>query len=114
MMGLTFKEDYPDLRNSKVADLVCELVEYGCKVSVHDPLAKSHDAQHEYGISLTVWDDLPDDVDAVVLAVGHSAYLTKSVDELLHSLKPGGVVIDVKSVLDRKTVADEGYSLWRL
>jgi UDP-N-acetyl-D-galactosamine dehydrogenase len=114
VLGLTFKEDCPDLRNSKVADVVSELEEYGCKVCVHDPLAESEEAHHEYGISLTEWSDLPDDVDAVVLAVGHGEYLTKSVDELLVSLKPGRVVIDVKSALDRKAVITEGYSLWRL
>jgi len=114
VMGLTFKEDCPDLRNSKVADVVSELEEYGCKVSVHDSLAESIEAQHEYNINLTEWGDLPDNVDAVVLAVGHSEYLLKSAGELLASLKPGGVVIDVKSALDRKSVTDAGFSLWRL
>jgi UDP-N-acetyl-D-galactosamine dehydrogenase len=114
VLGLAFKENCPDLRNSKVADLVCELEESGCDVSVHDPLAKHDEAQHEYGITLTDWDDLPAGADAVVLAVGHSDYLAKPSDELLTSLKSGGVVIDVKSLLDRKTIADGGYSLWRL
>jgi UDP-N-acetyl-D-galactosamine dehydrogenase len=114
VLGLTFKENCPDLRNSKVADVVRELEEYGCVVSVHDPLAGSEEAHYEYGISLTEWNDLPDDADAVVLAVGHSDFLAKSADELLTSLKPGGVVIDVKSALDRKAVADGGHLLWRL
>jgi len=114
VLGLTFKENCPDLRNSKVADVVRELTEYGCIVSVHDPLAESADARHEYGISLTGWDALPIDADAVVLAVGHSEYLAMSTGELLATLKPGGVVIDVKSLLDRKSVVAEGYSLWRL
>ncbi len=114
VLGLTFKEDCPDLRNSKVADVAHELEEYGCNVSVHDPLAESDEAQHEYGIALTQWDDLPIDADAAVLAVGHADYLGKSIDDLLTPLKPGGVVIDVKSALDRKEVAKAGYSLWRL
>lgn len=114
VLGLAFKENCPDLRNSKVADLVRELEDSGCEVCVHDPLAKHNEAQHEYGITLTEWDDLPADADAVVLAVGHSDYLAKSSGELLTSLKAGGAVIDVKSLLDRKTVAAAGYSLWRL
>jgi UDP-N-acetyl-D-glucosamine/UDP-N-acetyl-D-galactosamine dehydrogenase len=114
VLGLTFKEDCPDLRNSKVADFVNELVEYGCIVSVHDVLADSDEALQEYGISLKNWDDLPDDADAVVLAVGHGDYLSKPIDELLVNLKPGGVVIDVKSALDRDEVTSAGYSLWRL
>jgi len=114
VLGLTFKEDCPDLRNSKVADVVHELADYGCVVSVHDPIAESAEAEHEYGISLTAWDALPKDADAVVLAVGHREYLAKRIKELLTNLKPGGVVVDVKSALDRKAIADSGYKLWRL
>jgi len=114
VLGLTFKENCPDLRNSKVADVVRELKEYGCTVSVHDSLAEADEAQHEYGIALSQWDDLPVDADAVVLAVGHEEYLNKSTEGLLYRLKPGGVVIDVKSVLDRHEVARAGFSLWRL
>jgi len=114
VLGLTFKEDCPDLRNSKVADVVHELKEYGCEVTVHDPLAESEEAEHEYGISLVSWKDIPADVDAIILAVSHKKYLVKSTGELLANLKPGGVVVDVKSSLDRKAVADGGYSLWRL
>jgi len=114
VLGLTFKENCPDLRNSKVADVVRELEDFGCDVSVHDPFAKHDEAQHEYGINLTNWDDLPADADAVVLAVGHSDYLAKSPGELLAGLKTGGAVIDVKSVLDRDEIADAGYKLWRL
>jgi len=64
VLGLTFKEDCPDLRNSKVADLVKELQSFGCDVSVHDPIAENHEAEHEYGISLTAWDKLPGQADA--------------------------------------------------
>ena len=114
VLGLTFKEDCPDLRNSKVADVVRELEEYGCIVSVHDPLAEASEAHDEYNIRLTEWSDLRDNADALILAVEHSEYLTKSTKELLACLKKGGVVIDVKSALDRKTITDGGYSLWRL
>jgi len=114
VLGLTFKENCPDLRNSKVAEVVWELEEYGCKVAVHDPLAAPKEAEHEYGIKLTTWDDLPRDADAAVLAVAHDEYLKMSQKQLLRFLKPGGVVIDVKSALDREAIAIGGYSLWRL
>ncbi len=114
VLGLTFKENCPDLRNSKVAEVVRELEEYGCVVSVHDPLASNEEARHEYGIQLSKWDDLPEDADAMVLAVGHKQYIDRPIKELLSGLKPGGVVIDVKSALDRQAVVDGGHALWRL
>jgi len=80
----------------------------------YHPLAESKEAEHEYGISLTEWSDLPDDADAIILAIGHNEYLSKSTDELLVNLKPGGVVVDVKSALDREAVSTAGYSRWRL
>jgi len=75
VLGLTFKENCPDLRNSKVADLVKELQDFGCDVAVHDPIAESQEAEHEYGIRLTPWDQLPDNADAIVAAVSHAEYL---------------------------------------
>jgi UDP-N-acetyl-D-galactosamine dehydrogenase len=114
ILGLTFKENCADLRNSRVIDVIHELDDYGVDVLVHDPIAKNDEARHEYGISLTAWSDLPADADALVLAVGHSDYLARSTEALLASLKPGGVVIDVKSLLDRGEVTRAGYRLWRL
>jgi len=114
VLGLTFKEDCPDLRNSKVAEVVRELEEYGCIVSVHDPLASHEEAKHEYGIKLSKWTDLPSDADAMVLAVGHKGYIDMPIKELLSGLKSGGVVVDVKCALDRQAVADGGHALWRL
>lgn len=114
VLGLTFKENCPDLRNSKVADVVMELKEFGCDVFVHDPLAKSNDAIHEYGIELTEWNALPSDSDAIVAAVSHTEYLIKPIHELLSKLKPDGVFIDIKSAYDPINVASTGASLWRL
>lgn len=112
--GLTFKENCPDLRNSKVADVVKALEEYGCEVSVHDPIAEPDEAVHEYGIILTPWDKLPVQVDAIIAAVSHKEYLAMPVTDILGKLKKGGVFIDVKSAYDRKIVHAAGYSLWRL
>lgn len=114
VMGLSFKENCPDLRNSKVADVVHELQDYGCNVFVHDPISKNDQAMREYSISLTEWDQLPDAADTVVLAVPHAEYLSQPLEKLMAFLKPGGTVIDVKSVLDRKEVTTKGYLFWRL
>jgi UDP-N-acetyl-D-glucosamine/UDP-N-acetyl-D-galactosamine dehydrogenase len=114
VLGLTFKENCPDLRNSKVADLVNELQEFGCDVSVHDPLADSKEAMHEYGIALVDWDDLPQSADAIVAAVSHNEYASQSVTQLFSKLKTGGVVIDIKSAYQPELIEAAGYKVWRL
>ncbi len=113
VLGLTFKENCPDLRNSKVVDIIRELKEYGMTVHVHDPHGESAEAEHEYGIALTAWDKMPA-ADALVLAVAHKEYLAMPLDNLLSKAVPNGCVIDVKSALDRTTVAAKGFTLWRL
>ncbi len=114
ILGLTFKENCPDLRNSKVADLVKELQEFGCDVSVHDPLAESKEAMHEYGITLIEWSALPDQADAIVAAVSHNEYTSQPVMQLLAKLKPGGVFIDIKSAYSCEAIEAAGITLWRL
>ncbi len=114
VLGLTFKENCPDLRNSKVADLVRELKEFGCDVSVHDPLAESKEAEHEYGISLTSWDDLPGNADAIVAAVSHNEYTEQPLERLLAKLKPAGVFVDIKSAYSQEELKAAGVTLWRL
>src|SRR6266851_6383276 len=109
VLGLTFKENCPDLRNSKVADVVRELKELGCEVSVHDPIADSRDAVHEYGVALTSWEELPLQADAIVAAVPHSSYMAMPFRELLSRLKRNGVFIDVKSAFDRTAVREAGF-----
>lgn len=114
VLGLTFKEDCPDLRNSKVADLVEELRSFGCNVVVHDPIAVNDEAEHEYGISLTPWDELPPQADAIVAAVSHRQYRDMRLPELLGRLKKGGVFADVKSAYDAEAIREYGALLWRL
>ena len=114
VLGLTFKENCPDLRNSKVADVVRELKELGCEVSVHDPIADSRDAVREYGLILTPWEDLPVRADAIVAAVPHRSYLVMPLREILSRLKRNGVFIDVKSAFDRIAVSQAGFRMWRL
>jgi UDP-N-acetyl-D-galactosamine dehydrogenase len=113
VLGMTFKENCPDLRNTKVIDIVTELKAFGQEVRIHDPYADSKEAVEHYGISLAQWDDLPA-ADVLVLAVAHHAYLDMPLDALLAKVKPGGCVIDVKSVLDRDALAARKLTLWRL
>lgn len=114
VLGLTFKENCPDIRNSKVADLIKELQEFGCDVSVHDPRAEAIGAMHEYGIALTEWNALPDQADAIVAAVSHAEYVDQPVERLLAKLKPAGVFIDIKSTYSPEAIEAAGFALWRL
>jgi UDP-N-acetyl-D-galactosamine dehydrogenase len=113
VLGLTFKENCPDLRNSKVADLVRELQDYGCEVAVHDPIAEPLEAEHEYGITLTALDKLPHG-DAIVAAVSHIEYLEMALEDLLKKLKPGGIFVDVKAAYPASRITESGRVLWRL
>lgn len=113
MLGVTFKENVPDIRNSKVADIVKELHEFGVRVQVSDPLADSEDVGHEYGLELVPFDSL-EPADAVLLAVPHHAFTDLTWNGVAAMLKQGtGVVADVKSVLDAGS-CPENISLWRL
>jgi len=113
ILGLTFKEDVPDTRNSRVVDIVRELESFGLQVQVHDPLANPEDSMHEYGLIVTELGALRP-ADAVILAVAHSSYV-KGGWPLIQKLLAGGsgLVFDVKMKLDRSTKPD-GIELWRL
>ena len=113
VLGLTFKENCADLRNSKVIDVIRELESFGCEVLVHDPVAEPREAQHEYGVRLVHWDALPV-ADAMVAAVAHSDYAELSEAGLLARLKPGGVFADVKSSYDAVVLSAAGARVWRL
>ena len=113
VLGLTFKEDVPDLRNSKVIYEIRELQSYGMKVHVHDPIASPEDAMHEYGVTLTPWDELPP-AKAIVAAVSHAEYRKQDIESLTRQLTNGGVFADVKSAYDRQTLEKLGYCVWRL
>jgi UDP-N-acetyl-D-glucosamine/UDP-N-acetyl-D-galactosamine dehydrogenase len=113
VIGLTFKENCPDLRNSKVADMISELKSYGLEVNVHDPLADRDEAQHEYGIDLVSWDDLPQ-AKAVIVAVAHKEVLDRPLSEFQSKLEEKGCFIDVKSKFDLPAMQEAGYQTWRL
>ncbi|MGH8658439.1 MAG: nucleotide sugar dehydrogenase [Gammaproteobacteria bacterium] len=113
MLGLTFKENVPDLRNTRVIDIVRELKDYQIDVQIADPLADPVEARHEYGIDLTPESELRA-AHAVVFAVAHQAFLQKGWEGIGALLVGGrGVVMDVKGRLPRKRVP-EGITLWRL
>lgn len=111
VLGLTFKENCPDLRNSKVPDIIRELKSYGVDVAVHDPLASEHEADLEYGLALVPWSQLPK-ADAMVLAVAHDSYREAGAQALQMQLRAGACVADVKSMFTAEDFP--GLSYWRL
>ena len=113
VLGLTFKENCPDLRNSKVADLIHELQDYGIEVHVHDPVADAKEARHEYGLELETWESLPQ-ADAIVAAVSHHEFLARPLSDFQSKVAGNGCFIDVKSQFDQVALRETGLSVWRL
>ncbi len=116
VLGLTFKENCPDIRNTKVMDIVHELAEYGVEVLIHDPMADPAHARHEYGLEMVDLEDLAP-VDGIVWAVAHRAFseITPSKLKTLCSNGNGaGLVMDVKCVLRREEVEAVGLGYWSL
>ncbi|NHZ92280.1 nucleotide sugar dehydrogenase [Massilia sp. CCM 8733] len=113
VIGLTFKENCPDLRNSKVADIITELATYGVQVHVHDPVADAAEAMHEYGVKLDSWEQLPQ-ADAIIAAVSHKQLLARPLCDLQAKLNKGGCFMDVKSLFDQDALRAAGFSVWRL
>jgi UDP-N-acetyl-D-galactosamine dehydrogenase len=113
VLGLTFKENCADLRNSKVGDVINELKSYGIEVFVHDPWADAEEAMHEYGVRLFAWDELPR-ADAVVAAVSHQQLVALSVEDIQRKMIKGGCFIDVKAVFDRQALEQAGMRVWRV
>ena len=116
VLGLTFKEDVPDIRNTKVVDIVSELEDYGIEVLIHDPFAYPDETRHEYGLELT---DLAavGKVDAVIYAVSHKSFAELTVGDFAELCRNGhgkGVVVDVKSVLNRTEIEAVGLVYWSL
>jgi UDP-N-acetyl-D-galactosamine dehydrogenase len=116
VLGLTFKEDVPDIRNTKVVDIVLELRDYGVEVLIHDPMADAAQTRQEYSLSLTSLADVGK-VDAVIYAVAHQQFKQLAIDDLAQLCGNGhgsGVIIDVKNVLKREDVEAAGMSYWSL
>ena len=112
VLGLTFKEDVPDIRNSRVPDILNELREFGIAPIIHDPHAQADEVAHEYGLTLSPLDAFSG-LDALVLAVSHREYREMAAGALFGMLKPGGLLVDVKSCIPRSRVP-EGIAYWSL
>jgi UDP-N-acetyl-D-galactosamine dehydrogenase len=113
VLGLTFKEDVPDLRNSKVIDVINELKSFGIEVFVHDPVPDPREANHEYGIDLLAWDALPR-ADGIIAAVAHKQFISMTPAQLGAKLVPKGCFMDVKARFDAAALRAVGMSVWRL
>ena len=113
VLGLTFKENVADIRNSKVPDIVHELRAFGIEPRLHDPYAGAEEARHEYGLGLSRLEDL-EGLDALILAVAHKQYLDLGAEALARRVNPGGVLIDVKSALDPKQLPPGRVRYWSL
>ena len=113
VLGLTFKEDCPDIRNTRVIDVIHELETYGIEVHVHDPVSDANEARHEYGINLESWDALPR-AEALVIAVAHREFVDKPLDHYRCKLVERGCFIDVKSRFDLPALREAGLTVWRL
>jgi len=113
VIGLTFKEDCPDIRNTKVIDVIHELKSYGLDVHVHDPVPDAAEALHEYGLRLEAWDELPR-ADALVVAVAHKEFLMRPVSDFYTKVMDRGCFVDVKSRFDMAALRRAGLTVWRL
>jgi len=113
VLGLTFKENCPDLRNSKVADMIIELESYGLQVHVHDPVADPAEAFAEYGVDLETWEQLPR-AQAIISAVSHRELARRPLADYLDKVCAGGCFIDVKSRFDHEALRAAGLLVWRL
>ena len=113
VLGLAFKENCADLRNSKVVEMIRELQEFGVKVYVNDPMCSREEALNEYGIVLSDWKSMPL-ADVLIVAVAHDEYLSLPLDQLLINLKKPGCIIDVKGKLPRRGISDPSIRYWRL
>ncbi len=113
VLGLTFKENCPDIRNSRVIDVIRELQSYGIDVHVHDPACDPQEARHEYGLELDDWKVLPK-ADACVVAVAHREFLARPLSDSTAKLTERGCFVDVKSQFDLAALRNAGLTVWRL
>ncbi len=113
VLGITFKENCPDIRNTKVIDIIKELQDYNLKVNLHDPLASNEDLTHEYQLKLSSWESLPK-ADLLIIAVAHDSYKNIDYNTLSDKLNDNAIIFDVKSILDKERLLSLGYRVYRL
>ena len=112
ILGLTFKENVGDIRNTRVPDIVRQLAAYETTCLVHDPVADASEAMHEHGLQLVPWEEVSN-LDACVIAVAHRRYLDCDVKEITDKIKQGGVVVDVRGLFDPKQIRSD-LQYWSL
>lgn len=113
VLGLTFKENCADIRNTKVVDIIHELESFGVEVYLHDPVANTEEAKHEYGVNILPWEELPQ-ADAIIMAVAHNEFIDMPLKHLIGKVAHAGCFIDVKSKFDQGALEAEGLRVWRL
>lgn len=113
ILGITYKENCSDIRDSKVIEIIKALKNYGIQVIVNDPIADSNQVKNEYGVELVKWEDL-NNLDAIILTVSHNEYRHLSKADFLQKLKPHGVIMDIKEILNPDEFSDASVKLWRL
>ena len=115
VLGLTFKENCPDLRNTRVTDIIAELEEFGCEVIVHDPYADNAEANREYGIELQSMENIKD-LDGLIIAVAHDAFMEYGLQDIRAMFRDCSkiVVADIKGILNRTLAEEQGLGVWRL
>lgn len=113
ILGITFKEDCSDIRNSKVFDIIKEIESYGIEMLIHDPIADINHTESACSMKLTPFSDIKN-VDALIIAVNHRHYKEMSIEEFTKALNPNGVIIDIKGILDPNAVKALGFHSWRL
>ena len=114
ILGFTFKENCPDTRNTKIIDIVNELKEYGVNPIITDPIADKVETKKLYGVDLVEWTHIKG-MDAVILAVSHQEYLSLSEEDTLEMYDgTGGILMDIKGILDKDRFENKGYTYWRL
>lgn len=113
IFGLTFKEDCPDLRNSRVIDIIRELQDYGIETVIHDPAVQPQDAKNHVGVTLTPSENFRD-LAALIIAVPHKEFRDQPLDYFTKTLTKNGCLIDVKSMLGIDSIEDKSINFWRL
>ena len=113
ILGVTFKENCPDIRNSKVIDMINELLDFRVEVSIYDSVVNKDEAKSQFNITLNEWDNLPV-AELLIVAVGHNEFKNITLNKLLSKVKNGGVIIDAKSILPKDEILKMGYKFWRL
>jgi len=113
VLGFTFKENVPDIRNTRVVDIVHRFEQFGLKVQIHDPLGSAEEAEHEFGVKMTAFEHLKMAA-ILVLAVAHDYYKELPDDRIARLVQPGGVIVDVRGILDADALRRKGFHVWTL